>query len=527
MFSFGHADRPQFGGVGVMVEPPAVEVDDRAGGEFRVHGALAERAQQFAELAAASLAACRACPRARSPFARRAITSGLGVGTQLGLSVAAGLRRFLELPELPVEALAASVGRGARSAVGTYGFQHGGLIVDAGHIAAATADWASSARSALRCRTSGDSCLFAPVDQRGLAGDARSRCVRASAAGSRRCDATSCGGSPNDEMLPAVERRDCAAFGDAVYRFGRLAGECFAAVQGGPFATPRNRRACRSDSRSRRARRGPILVGANRVCDLSHPTKTKRRSLARTGSATNAIPCRRQRRSRSRNPNNTARAQPSSTCFDIARSTAPPRGECRTLARPVVVPLRPSDWRCARLAAARGSRRPARLRSSGGTRTRTVRLVRKDLARAADIGRHHRQPARGRFQQHAAERLLPGRVDQQHALVAASCGTSLRLPRKWTRPASGGFARQSNAARLELARFVLCSTFARRRSASARRALRPRLARAAASATSVPLRSPSWPIVAINRACGRQSQLAVQVAGRRPRAETRSRSTPL
>src|SRR5205814_1246641 len=40
-----------------------------------------------------------------------------------------------------------------------------------------------------------------------------------------------------DEILPAVEHGDCAAFGDAIYRFGRLAGECFAPVQGGPFAS--------------------------------------------------------------------------------------------------------------------------------------------------------------------------------------------------------------------------------------------------------------------------------------------------
>jgi predicted sugar kinase len=40
------------------------------------------------------------------------------------------------------------------------------------------------------------------------------------------------------ELLPALERADCAAFGDAVYRFGRVAGECFAAVQGGPFFHP-------------------------------------------------------------------------------------------------------------------------------------------------------------------------------------------------------------------------------------------------------------------------------------------------
>jgi predicted sugar kinase len=40
-----------------------------------------------------------------------------------------------------------------------------------------------------------------------------------------------------EELLPAVQRSDCGAFGDAAYRFGRLAGECFAAVQGGPFAS--------------------------------------------------------------------------------------------------------------------------------------------------------------------------------------------------------------------------------------------------------------------------------------------------
>jgi predicted sugar kinase len=39
------------------------------------------------------------------------------------------------------------------------------------------------------------------------------------------------------DMLPALERQSCPEFGEAVYRFGRLAGECFAAVQGGPFAS--------------------------------------------------------------------------------------------------------------------------------------------------------------------------------------------------------------------------------------------------------------------------------------------------
>jgi predicted sugar kinase len=40
-----------------------------------------------------------------------------------------------------------------------------------------------------------------------------------------------------EEMLPAIRRGDAAAFGEAVYHFGRLAGERFSPVQGGPFAS--------------------------------------------------------------------------------------------------------------------------------------------------------------------------------------------------------------------------------------------------------------------------------------------------
>ena len=39
-------------------------------------------------------------------------------------------------------------------------------------------------------------------------------------------------------MAPAVERGDCAKFGDALYEYGVVAGNCFAPVQGGPFNGP-------------------------------------------------------------------------------------------------------------------------------------------------------------------------------------------------------------------------------------------------------------------------------------------------
>ena len=39
-----------------------------------------------------------------------------------------------------------------------------------------------------------------------------------------------------ESLLPAARAGHFHDFGESVYRFGRLAGECFADVQGGPFA---------------------------------------------------------------------------------------------------------------------------------------------------------------------------------------------------------------------------------------------------------------------------------------------------
>jgi beta-RFAP synthase len=138
------------------------------------------------------------------------------------------------LPDLSVEELASSIGRGARSAVGTYGFRYGGLIVDAGkkscqplgalaHRLALPAEWRVV--------------LVRPGDEQGLAGDyeadAFARLPPVPEEVTRELWRIT-----EEEMLPALEYAQCSAFGDAVYRFGRLAGECFSAVQGGPFANP-------------------------------------------------------------------------------------------------------------------------------------------------------------------------------------------------------------------------------------------------------------------------------------------------
>ena len=106
-------------------------------------------------------------PKCRIEAHSPADHSGLGVGTQLGLAVAAGLRRFLGLSELSIETLAANAGRGGRSAVGTYGFEHGGLIVDAGKF---RNERVGKLFQRLDIPSDWRFVLFAPITRQGLAG---------------------------------------------------------------------------------------------------------------------------------------------------------------------------------------------------------------------------------------------------------------------------------------------------------------------------------------------------------------------
>jgi beta-ribofuranosylaminobenzene 5'-phosphate synthase len=233
MFSFGHADRPEFGGVGAMIEPPNVEITIAASDGFSARGAHSGRVRQFVAAATRSWD-LPSLPNCQIDVSSPADHTGLGVGTQLGLATAAGLRRFLLLPDLPAPALAAAVGRGQRSAVGTYGFQLGGLIVDAGKTRGGQL---GSLGSRVELPGAWRIVLVNSMESPGLAGDRE-----AEAFANLPLVPVSMTHElwriTNEQMLPAAARADCTEFGEAVYQFGRLAGECFATVQGGPFASP-------------------------------------------------------------------------------------------------------------------------------------------------------------------------------------------------------------------------------------------------------------------------------------------------
>jgi beta-RFAP synthase len=233
--SFGDPTVRQFGGVGVMVDVPAVQVRIEVSPSFTVGERLAARLESLANRWAAArclphLPACRievlSAPR---------LHTGLGVGTQLGLSVAWGLDSFCGLPPVPIQEWAARIGRGLRSAVGTHGFLHGGLIAELGKLSHETVSpldrrlaLPDSWRFVLICPRQGEG-LCGPAE-----GDAFARLppVPEDVARQLRCEL-------QERLVPAAACGDLAVFGESVYRFGHRAGLCYASLQGGAYSGER------------------------------------------------------------------------------------------------------------------------------------------------------------------------------------------------------------------------------------------------------------------------------------------------
>ncbi len=135
MWSFGDPRQRQFGGVGAMIDRPGVRLRISPHHEWTVSGPSADRALEFAHRFLAS-AESSTLPGAKIEVLQApAEHVGLGSGTQLALAVAAGLHALSDAAPLPAAELARRVGRAYRSAIGTHGFQRGGLLVEAGKLA--------------------------------------------------------------------------------------------------------------------------------------------------------------------------------------------------------------------------------------------------------------------------------------------------------------------------------------------------------------------------------------------------------
>ncbi len=235
LLSFGQAGRRQFGGAGVMLAAPNCRVRIRTAERFSLGGCQAQRARYFAERWAET------CGRPAALRCRIDVLSappshaGLGSGTQLALAMAAGLDYFFQLPKKSAGELARCVGRGLRSAVGTYGFFEGGFVAEPGKV---VGEELAPLGRRLVVPDAWRFVLMRPMDEEGCHGeDERRAFMRLPPVPVKVTEMLI--SELHERMIPALQLGDCAAFGESVYGYGLLAGECFAACQGGPFASPR------------------------------------------------------------------------------------------------------------------------------------------------------------------------------------------------------------------------------------------------------------------------------------------------
>jgi beta-ribofuranosylaminobenzene 5'-phosphate synthase len=227
--------RREFGGVGLMIERPGIELTVDPAKAWSAAGPLAQRALHFARTYCDAVGIEEAIQlRVESAAPEHA---GLGTGTQLGLAVARAIAELTDRRERDASTLARCVGRGRRSAIGVHGFELGGFLVEGGK----TSDAAISPLL-LRHDFPDDwhILLVTPRDWQGSHGRREIEAFSDLATQERddRSTETLCrlvllG------LLPALMERDFPAFGEALYDFNRRAGEMFQPAQGGLYAHPR------------------------------------------------------------------------------------------------------------------------------------------------------------------------------------------------------------------------------------------------------------------------------------------------
>ena len=232
LLSFGRKDGRQFGGAGVMIDHPRVNLTITESDQFAAQGPSVDRVSEFAHSWSRHHAIELRCAIATSSVIPS--HSGLGSGTQLGLAVARGLNKFFDRESTSIEQLVKSVDRGKRSAVGSYGFVHGGFIAESGRRADD-----ELGELLMRCELP-KAWTIVLVRRR--------NCVGLSGVAERKAFDTDLPAIPRktteemtnilaERIVPAAKAGNLNRFGAAVHDYGVLAGDCFRVVQGGTYAS--------------------------------------------------------------------------------------------------------------------------------------------------------------------------------------------------------------------------------------------------------------------------------------------------
>ena len=164
--------------------------------------------------------------------------SGFGTGTQLALCSAMAVTQFLDLTMPGPMEMAASVGRGARSGIGSHGFYHGGFLVDRGKPTEVLDEGATAPLAPLDFQTEFPTqwpiVTIMLKDENGLSGSMEIDAFKnlpATPASTRdqMIDLV------RNQMIPGVTQSNYDLFADGLFEYGRRSGMMFAPIQNGPY----------------------------------------------------------------------------------------------------------------------------------------------------------------------------------------------------------------------------------------------------------------------------------------------------
>ncbi len=229
----------RFGGIGAAASAPTLLLSAEPADTLDVQGEDADRAAEFARRFL-SYAGIENGVRLN---VHRALPthSGVGSGTQLALSVARAIATLYDV-NTDAPALAAAIGRGRRSAVGTWLFERGGFVVEGGHDlsggAAAVRTAAASVAplvASVPFPASWRCVLAIPASEPSVSGAAEDAAI-ANLPAPSEAEVERVAHLVNAGLLPAITDGDLQTFGDALTEIQQINGRWFAPAQAGLFA---------------------------------------------------------------------------------------------------------------------------------------------------------------------------------------------------------------------------------------------------------------------------------------------------
>jgi beta-RFAP synthase len=223
----------RYGGIGAAAPEPTLLVSACAADALDVRGEDAERAADFARRFLAHHASSGGIGGARLRVHRTLPShAGLGSGTQLALAVARALAELYGATTAAPE-LARAMGRARRSAIGTWTFAGGGLVLEGGR--RPESDDVAPLLARLPFPPAWRCVVAVPLSTPGLSGIDEAEAF-AQLPQPPEGDAERVAHLVLMALLPALADADLVTFGAALSAIQALTGRWFAPVQGGTFA---------------------------------------------------------------------------------------------------------------------------------------------------------------------------------------------------------------------------------------------------------------------------------------------------